>query len=194
MSQRLLCIIFRASDSVAEDFSEIEEIFETGNTNEEPQPTPVVIRPDESLQPVDPNTLETLENTIVPINNLIALADRLEGKEDIPVALDPVSVALPVGAQEAFWVTDTDTNENFQIDATLQYVTDHTYFWIEDGIRFNEGDLEELAETFENQIYPLNREYFGSEWRPGVDGDEHLYIVYAEGSGWQPGGILLLSG
>jgi len=176
-------IIYSASDSVAADFNEIEEIFETGSTNEEPQPTPVVIRPDESLKPVDLNTLETLENTIVPINNLIAIADRLEGKEDIPVALDLVSGVLPVGAQDAFWVTNTDTNENFQIDATLQYVTDHTYFWIEDGIRFNERDLEELAETFETQIYPLDREYFGSEWRPGVDGDEHLYIIYAEGLG-----------
>ena len=43
--------------------------------------------------------------------------------------------------------------------------------------------LKQLVDTFENQIYPRNRAFFGSEWTPGVDGDPHLYIIYAEGLG-----------
>jgi hypothetical protein len=63
--------------------------------------------------------------------------------------------------------------------ATLQYVTDHAYFWIQDNVDYKPSDLETLARTFETVIYPVNRDFFGSEWTPGVDGDPHLYVVYA---------------
>jgi hypothetical protein len=65
----------------------------------------------------------------------------------------------------------------------LQYITDHTYFWIQDGISYDDQDLQSLAEAFESKIYPTNREFFGREWTPGIDGDPRLYIVYAEGLG-----------
>ncbi|NJN43736.1 MAG: hypothetical protein HC806_02685, partial [Anaerolineae bacterium] len=61
--------------------------------------------------------------------------------------------------------------------------TPHSYFWIENGVFYNESELAALAEEFETHIYPTVREFFGSEWSPGVDGDEHLYILYASGLG-----------
>lgn len=76
-----------------------------------------------------------------------------------------------------------DLNENSQIDTTLQYATDHVYFWIEDGVPFEFEALKSLVDTFENEIYPKNRQFFGSEWTPGVDGDPHLYIIFAQGLG-----------
>ncbi|MFN2197115.1 MAG: hypothetical protein ACK2UW_13435 [Anaerolineales bacterium] len=143
-----------------------------------PEQPPTVAAPD-----VPTDTLSTLENTIVPINDLRDLARRLEGKENIPLTLEPPAAPLQVGDQQSFWVSNVDTNRNFQIDATLQYVTDHLYFWIEDGIRYSDNDLQKLANTFENEIYPRNREFFGSEWTPGVDDDPHLYVVFASGLG-----------
>ncbi|MBN1666572.1 MAG: hypothetical protein JW862_05770, partial [Anaerolineales bacterium] len=172
----------------------------TWDTN--PLPTPVVVRPtyepvptqaagpdDGQLQapvsydlvPLD--TLIALEQTIVPINDLLELAERLEGKADIPTTVTPVTRPYEVGDRYTFWVTNVDTNDQFQIETILRYATEHAYFWIEEGVRFDENELRELAETFENQIYPTNREFFGSEWTPGVDGDPHLYIVYASGLG-----------
>ncbi len=85
--------------------------------------------------------------------------------------LDRRNAPYNVGAQKDFWVSNTDTNENFQISATLQYVGDNIYFWIEDGVRFNQSDLDRLASTFDQEIIPTNREFFGQEWNPGVDGD-----------------------
>ena len=158
-----------------------------------PTATPQVIRPTpegsssvesrESGAVVSSATLETLRNTIVPMNDLRDLALRLEGKDNIPLTIVTPPGNLSIGTQKDFWVANVDTNENFQITATLEYLTDHTYFWIQDGITFDDQDLQALAETFENEIYPTNREFFGSEWTPGVDGDPHLYIVYAEGLG-----------
>lgn len=122
-------------------------------------------------------------NAIVPNNDPRDLAQRLEGKGNIPLTVPAPPAPLKVGAQKAFWVSNVDTNKNFQVNATLRYITDHVYFWIEDGLEYDQGELRDLAETFENKIYPTNREFFGSEWTPGVDNDPHLYILYARGLG-----------
>jgi len=128
-------------------------------------------------------TLDTLETTIVPVNDPIELAERLEGKQNLPTQLEFPVKLYRVGDRETFWVTDSDTNQNTEVAATLQYVTDHVYFWIQDGVQYNKNHLKALAETFETKIFPTNREFFGSEWTPGVDADPHLFILYARGLG-----------
>ncbi len=171
-----------------------------------PEPTLVQIDPTKPIEPTQESpgspiqpiplpesnagneTLATLEQTIVPINDLIALAERLENKENLPVSLEFPLKIYQVGDQETFWVINADTNENFQVSATLRDVTDHVYFWIEDGVSYNERQLKALADTFEEKIYPTNREFFGSEWTPGVDADPHLFILYADGLGGKVAG------
>jgi immune inhibitor A len=180
--------IFRISNSTRTDNPEINI------------PTPEVIRPTNlppatqgpqaTFPPELPSgyipiteTLAILENTIVPINSLPDLARRLEGKQDIPNTIEPPASPLLIGEQQTFWVSNVDSNDNFQVDATLEYITDHVYFWIEEGVSFRFGELQQLVDTFEQNILPTNREFFGSEWSPGVDGDPHLYILYASGLG-----------
>ena len=171
-----------------------------------PSSTPVVVRPTPTsaqlsptdtaaksetplpdIQPSLPDlaaeTLLTLGQAEIPINDPIDLARRLEGKQGIPPTLEPPASLPNQGDQAAFWVTNTDTDENFQVQASLAYITAHTYFWIETGLDYDSEDLASLVETFENQIYPTNREFFGSEWSPGVDGDAHLYILYVSSVG-----------
>ena len=150
-----------------------------------PLPTPQAVHPNNENKPaaIYSGTLQTLENAIVPVNDLLDLSERLQGKDGIPSTLAAPSNPYTVGAQQSFWISNVDTDENTQISATLRYVTPHVYFWIEDGVYFNSKDLKNLADTFENKIYPTDREFFGSEWTPGVDGDPHLYILYAKGLG-----------
>ncbi|MCX8023834.1 MAG: immune inhibitor A [Thermanaerothrix sp.] len=126
-------------------------------------------------------TLERLRNTIVPNRNLVDLARRLEGKRFIP----SVQPAKPYqqGDREQFWVANVDTNQNFSITAHLAYVANCAYFWIEEGIEYRETDLQDLAETFCEHIYPTTREFFGSEWNPGIDNDPRIYILYASNLG-----------
>ena len=132
---------------------------------------------------MDTTTLDTLTDTTVPIRDLVEVARRLLGIDDIPRALPPVTSYRQVGDQEGFWVTNNDTAEQRQISAALQYVTEHVYFWIENSVSFDPGDVQALTETFENEIYPTNRAFFGSEWTPGVDGDPHIYILLARNIG-----------
>ncbi|HNZ00360.1 MAG TPA: immune inhibitor A [Anaerolineaceae bacterium] len=131
-------------------------------------------------------TLETLKNATVPVNDPRDLAERLLGIQDIPLTFETNFPRL--GDQRMFWVSNVDTNENFQITANLEYVTDHAYFWIEDGVSFDARELQRLGDAFENQIYPTNREFFGSEWSPGVDNDPHLYILLAGNLGFNLAG------
>jgi immune inhibitor A len=161
---------------------------ETAEIDRVPGPTPVVIRPDAIAEEFSADTLTVIKDTVIPVNDLLDLAQRLEGKGSIPATLDPPAVPPTVGSKEIFWVTDTDTNESFEIEATLGYITEHTYFWIENEIQYKDADLKALAETFEKKIYPTNRDFFGSEWSPGVDGDPHLYILFAQGLGYNLAG------
>jgi immune inhibitor A len=133
-------------------------------------------------------TLAILDDTIVPINDLLDLGARLNGKLNIPRTLPPPNQPYQVGDERDFWVTNVDDNQNFQISARLEYQTEHAYFWVQDGVRFDDQELEALAEAFENDIYPTNREFFGSEWTPGVDNDPRLYILYARDLGFNLAG------
>jgi immune inhibitor A len=128
------------------------------------------------------DTIRTLKDTVIPINDPIEIAHRLLGLDNLSRSLAPVTSFLSVGAEQSFWVGN-DNVSNTQVKATLQYVTEHAYFWIENGVRYRTQDLRQLAEAFENQIYPTDRAFFGSEWTPGVDGDQHIYILYASGLG-----------
>jgi immune inhibitor A len=128
-------------------------------------------------------TIKSLTGIDLPVSDLRELAKRLEGKQNIPISTEPIEFTYSIGSQQVFWVSNVDSNENSQIDTTLQYATDHVYFWIEDGVPFEFEALKSLVDTFENEIYPKNRQFFGSEWTPGVDGDPHLYIIFAQGLG-----------
>ncbi len=146
-----------------------------------PTPPVVVTRP--PMDQISTNTLETLETAVVPVNDPRELTCRLEGNCNIPEVLADNASARQVGEADTFWATDMGTNENFEVNASLRYITPHVYFWVEDGVDINEGDMEQLVNTFEDHIYPTDREFFGSEWTPGVDGDPHIYILYARGIG-----------
>ncbi len=132
---------------------------------------------------ISTETLNILSEEDIPENDPNSLAQRLEGKGEIPSTVAPPPAPFQAGDQKYFWVANSDTNENFETLATLRYITDHTYFWIEQGVPFNPNNLARLAEEFEASIYPNTRAFFGSEWTPGVDGDPRLFILYARNLG-----------
>ena len=93
-----------------------------------------------------------------------------------------------MGDAARFWVENEDTEEHRQLTATLQYMTPHLYMWVEQGVNLDQAALEQSANLFESKIYPTDRQYFGSEWTPGVDDDVHLSVLHARGLGSTVGG------
>jgi len=143
---------------------------------------PEIIAADESLQQAY-ETLYTLENTLIPLADPRDLAQRLQMINNIPETVEAPSVEYEVGDVKTFWLTNMDTTQNFEQETQLAYKTDHAYFWIDTRVTYDQAHLSALADAFENQMYPTNRAFFGSEWSPGIDNDVRLYIVYARGLG-----------
>ncbi len=135
------------------------------------------------------DTLTALEQMPVPINDYTDLACRLKEICNVAATLQPPASPRQVGEQDQFWVTNQDSLNTFQVTATLRYVTPHIYFWVENGVSYNEPDLRNLADTFETKTYPTDRTFFGSEWTPGIDGDVHIYILYVHGLGSNVAGL-----
>jgi hypothetical protein len=158
-----------------------------------PTGTPVVYRP--TIEPGTSNSdaklamqtgnevLSIIRESVPPENDLYDLAKRLEGKLNIPEVIESQAAIYDLGSEQEFWVSNIVTNENYRINAKLQYITDHAYFWVQDGISFEYDDIQQLTETFENEIYDRTREFFGSEWSPGIDNDPHIFILYVSGLG-----------
>ncbi|MFM8319336.1 MAG: hypothetical protein ACKOC5_00355 [Chloroflexota bacterium] len=142
-----------------------------------PDPTQAAAAPDAAA------ALLTLEQAEVPVNDSLDLATRLNGLPNPQRALEAPRQTYRVGDRETFWLSNSDDDSNFQVEAALVYVSEHAYFWVEDGVDANQSQVEQLVDTFDRKIYPRNREFFGSEWTPGVDADPRLFIVYARGVG-----------
>jgi hypothetical protein len=79
-----------------------------------------------------------------------------------------------------------DVSGRGAIEASLVKVTPKLYFYIDKNwwdsqtpLKQNEiiNILSSLSQKFENKIYPNLTSAFGSEWKPGIDGDERITIL-----------------
>lgn len=171
-------LIFRASRNINVPF-ELTPFLPPAENTVAPAPTAQIERP--PVDDISRETIETLNQTQVPENDPYELACRLQAVCDVSETVQAKS--YNVGDTETFWISNSDTAEHSQIQATLRYITPHSYFWVEEGTSVNEGDMKRLMDTFEEKIYPTDREFFGSEANPGVDGDPHIYVIYATSIG-----------
>ncbi|HTP00219.1 MAG TPA: hypothetical protein VMJ64_02515, partial [Anaerolineales bacterium] len=115
-------------------------------------PTVAVNRP--NVDSVSKETESTLQQTTVPDSDLYDLACRLKDICGVSHTLPAPSTPFQVGDQQKFWIMNSDTTQNFQVDCTLRYITPHSYFWIEDGVDAKDADIKALMDTFETKIYP----------------------------------------
>ena len=148
-----------------------------------PAPTPDVDR--DPAGDLGEETEALLEETVIPERDLHELAIRLRGlPADTPRTVDSSEArTYEVGDRRLFHASNVDTEEQFDLYATLRYKTDHVYMWVEEGEPVGEDDLRAAADLFERQTYETNRAFFGTEWTPGVDNDPHLSILHATNLG-----------
>ncbi|MBE7555850.1 MAG: immune inhibitor A [Anaerolineales bacterium] len=147
--------------------------------------SPVTTTPAPTVSPAAINSIREaiLRSAEIPFAEPLDLARRLSGlRGDVPTNPPPAS-PLPVGAKQSFWVISYSHNKVLPVKATLHYVSDHAYYWLEDTTKFNSEDIETLASVFEEQIYPTTRSFFGSEPMPGIDGDPHIYVLFVRNIG-----------
>jgi immune inhibitor A len=119
----------------------------------------------------------------LPVADLFDLTRRLRGRTGTPAA--PFTMARQtapdeaVGSQTQFWTYDFDTKKNVKVTATLRVLTDHSKWWIADGVTVDAAALQTTATTFETKIYPADRAAYGSEWTLGIDADPRIDVLVA---------------
>lgn len=130
------------------------------------------------------STEQLLAATNMPMRDLRDLALRLKPNVgEIPNVVNAKPPSYKVGDVISFWTENSDSQTHHHISATLQYMTPHVYMWVEKGVTLDQKALVASADRFETKTYPTDREFFGSEWSPGVDNDVHLSILHARDLG-----------
>ena len=97
-------------------------------------------------------TFQLLDTTVIPATDLVLVAEKFEGKKDIPRTLTTPPIDYKVGDEAPFWVLNTDTSVNTRVTARLAYETKDVYFWIAEGVNYDQEALKELVETFDRKI------------------------------------------
>ena len=161
----------------------VPTVVQTPTTTNTPTPVPVIVQTpvlskvEGPVPPAEPSTEELLAETVLPERDLLALTTRLKKPtESIPVVVNATPPHYEVGDRAEFWINEQATNTYFRSWATLRYITPHVHVWVEDGYDVDQDNLIRSAERFEDETYPTNRHFFGSEWTPGVDNDPHISI------------------
>ncbi len=146
-------------------------------------PTPTAFTPPPpAVQGQALTMLHTLAQIQVPENDPVDLAKRLEHKT-INWNTPEAPPTYHLGDHQTFWITNEDTRKSQQVETVLAAAEPHVYLWVDTRVRYRQRDAQAVARFFEEHIYPTNRAFFGSEWTPGIDGDPHIYIIYAYGLG-----------
>jgi len=101
------------------------------------------------------------------------------------------------GQKTYFFVNqDFDYYSRDKLQAELVSISTYLYFYIEQDYwqnkssseqRLIQSALNELAAEFQNHIYPELTSVFGSEWRPGIDQDVRITILFHQMQGGAAG-------
>lgn len=96
--------------------------------------------------------------------------------------------AVQIGQRETFWSMNVMANQPFQLQAVLRKISKHGYYYVQEGYQIDDETLDRMAKQFDEQIYPTNHAYFGSEISPGLDGDPRITLLFLDiVDGWEPG-------
>ncbi len=127
-------------------------------------------------------TLTAVSAATAPHSDKVALAAQLRGI-DAPRVAATEPTRYEIGAIELFWVIDLSTEENRQIEAELLYQSDELQIWVDVEERVRETAVREAATIIEQQIIPTDRAFFGTEWQPGIDGDNRIVLLHLSDAG-----------
>ena len=79
-----------------------------------------------------------------------------------------------------------DLSDRGQITATLERVSSELYFYIDNEWwnqlnKSSQGEIKKaiksLGYEFRDKIYPTLTDTYGTEWKPGIDKDEHITVL-----------------
>ncbi len=92
-----------------------------------------------------------------------------------------------IGEHHTFFVNQAyDATGRTSVPVTLEYVSTHAYFYVEDSYLNNlrpferaqfDQQITSSAQEFDNNVYPKETAFWGSEANPGIDNDPKITIL-----------------
>ena len=123
-------------------------------------------------------TFELFNITNYAANDPVQLAIDIGGRP-VPEPPPTEPETFNEGALKSFWIHNTDTQEWSQIEARLERITEHAYFWFDTDRELSDPTaIDRAAQGFED-FYVETTAIYGSEPSPGIDGDPRIHIVHA---------------
>ena len=117
-------------------------------------------------------------STELPQRDLLDLARRFNGYTGSELART-TPFDYKIGDTERFSLINLDTAEPYEITATVQAITDHAYFFVEDGSPYSSAWPSQVSADFESIVWPTVTDAFGEPRTPGVDSDARITVLNA---------------
>ncbi len=92
-------------------------------------------------------------------------------------AAAPEIRSFAIGDTQTFWTKNIVENKFEETRAVLKAIGKHCYVFLEEGKTLTPEAIEKVRKSFDEVIYPTNTTNFGSEWKPGLDGDDRIYLL-----------------
>lgn len=86
-----------------------------------------------------------------------------------------------VGDEESFQLDKIDSGTRSPVPAILRAIGVHCYVYVEKGQQLDDGKVKQVVEAFDNRVFPVDTQWFGSEWSPGIDGDPRITLLLVDG-------------
>jgi immune inhibitor A len=125
---------------------------------------------------------QLLSSILPPARDDYQLANAYRGLAEGLEEINEQNMKRPeVGARQKFKILNVVNNTVGEIEAELQAISNHAYFWFDIGPGSTQPGQEELQDSVTkfDDIYNTVVRYFGSEHNPGIDGDPRLHVVNA---------------
>ena len=94
-----------------------------------------------------------------------------------PEVVVPAAPAAPVqiGQTERFFIHIPEA----EVTATCIAKSEYLYVYIENSVRdmLSNAEAVAIAREFDTRIYPNVRKWMGTEWKPGIDKDNHITLL-----------------
>ena len=138
---------------------------QTGDSNDSTSNASTKV-PNTVVDPGPPPAIKWLPSA--PDRDLYDLARALALKSADPISrvVNPFPVSYEVGRTDTFRLTDILAISSYTGQAELRLVTPHAYWYVQDGLDISLNDLKSASDVFEEEIYPLVTDIFGTEWDP----------------------------
>ncbi len=92
-------------------------------------------------------------------------------------AAAPEIRSFAIGDTQTFWTKNIVENKFEETRAVLKAIGKNCYVFLEEGKTLAPEAIEKVRKSFDEVIYPTNTTNFGSEWKPGIDGDDRIYLL-----------------